>query len=703
MLIGEDNIIWNLYLEGAAEDMITSSLRKMNATPEEISLFLQKENGKILYKPEHVPTLFKWLKSENGNARELPDDYKNYQKYFPNVKLDQFKSYIDWTEKVHAKRDEASYQSRHKDIKDIEIEGQDKENVLADDEDVLILKGDDEHKCVRYGKGYSFCISRPYGGNMYGNYRLSKASTFYFIYFKKIPKEDERHIMVLDRTDNGWEWTFGKNKTKVIEGGWDEVVETFPVLEKYENLFVNKPLTSEEQDYQKKLKNFVLIPTKDKFDKFTYQQRADVLKFGMLIPIDMFESLDKYLRNEWVSVGPKMSDDIYAKLSSSEKDRFTKVREQQLTQREIEDKYDVEISKNNPELFDKHLKPDKELSEKVEKIINKKIKNGVFDGHISIDSKYFSPNLDKLKVVNGDISFDLITSLNLPQLQECSNIVGRSATGLNLPQLQECKSIHVKSATSLNLPKLQKVLDIYADLATSLSLPQLQECGNIKANSATSLSLPQLQHSGYIYANSATSLSLPQLQKSSDIYANSATSLSLPQLQHSGYIKADSATSLSLPQLQKSSDIKADSATSLSLPQLQRSRNIDAKLVTSLSLPQLQQSSSITVNSATSISLPQLQQCGNIKADSTTSLSLPQLQHSAYIKADSATSLSLPQLQKSSGDVFANSAKRIVIPIYMKSRINGVPQDCKIIEPTEKEELNDSTVYDLLKNYLLKS
>ena len=343
MLIGEDKRIWNLYLEGAAEDMITSSLRKLNATTEEISLFLQKENGKILYKPEHVPTLFKWLKSENGNARELPDDYKNYQKYFPNVKLDQFKSYIDWTEKVHAKRDEASYQSRHKDIKDIEIEGQDKENVLADDEDVLILKGDDEHKCVRYGKGYSFCISRSGGGNMYGTYRLSKASTFYFIYFKKIPKEDERHIMVLDRTNEGWEWTFGKNVTQVIEGGWDEVVETFPVLAKYENLFVNKPLTDEEKDYQEQLSEFVDSPTKDKFNNFTYQQKADVLKFGMRISLDVFESLDKYLRNEWVSVGPKMSDDIYQKLSSSEKDRFTKVREQQLTQREIEDKYDCAL------------------------------------------------------------------------------------------------------------------------------------------------------------------------------------------------------------------------------------------------------------------------------------------------------------------------------------------------------------------------
>jgi hypothetical protein len=78
------------------------------------------------------------------------------------------------------------------------------------------------------------------------------------------------------------------------------------------------------------------------------------------------------------------------------------------------------------------------------------------------------------------------------------------------------------------------------------------------------------------------------------------------------------------------------------------------------------------------------------------------LQKSGDISARSATSLSLPQLQQS-GDINANSAKRIVIPIVIKSNLQHVPQDCKIIEPTEKEELNDSTVYDLLKNYLLTS
>jgi len=58
---------------------------------------------------------------------------------------------------------------------------------------------------------------------------------------------------------------------------------------------------------------------------------------------------------------------------------------------------------------------------------------------------------------------------------------------------------------------------------------------------------------------------------------------------------------------------------------------------------------------------------------------------------------------ENSGYIYAKSAKRIVIPMVIKSNLQDVPEDCKIIEPTEKEELNDSTVYDLMKNYLLTS
>lgn len=466
----DDLRIYQLYLEGAAEDMVTSSLTKLQAPQDVIQFFLQKENGKLVFKPEHVPTLYSWIKDQQADKRTLVDDYRSYQKFFQNIPLNHFKTYLEWTEKVHAKRDESEYQSRNKDLKDIDISGEDKENVLANDDDVLILKGDDEHKCVRYGRGYSFCISRGGGGNMYGTYRLAKSSTFYFIFFKKIPKEDERHVMVLDRTADGWEWTFGTNKTKVVHGGWKEIIKSFPVLVKYEKLFTNKPLTNEEKEYQDKLRAFVQSPSLEKFKQFSYKEKADVLKFGMLIPLDLFQSLDKYLRNEWVSVGPKMSDGIYKLLNDKERERFAIVRKQQLTLRKPEDKFDVEICENDPELFKKHLRRDKKLCEEQEKQIHKLIVNGVCEQDIRITSKYFFPNLDDLKEARGDIYANLAQTISLPQLTKSGDIIANLAQTVSLPQLTKSKYIGANSAQTVSLPQLIESGNIYADSAKKIKI-----------------------------------------------------------------------------------------------------------------------------------------------------------------------------------------------------------------------------------------
>lgn len=84
----------------------------------------------------------------------------------------------------------------------------------------------------------------------------------------------------------------------------------------------------------------------------------------MLIPLDLFQALDKNLRNDWIQVGPKMSDEIYTILTPSESDQFKKVRTLQLAQKEIEDTWDKEIVFNTPSLYKKHIEPHEERSKK---------------------------------------------------------------------------------------------------------------------------------------------------------------------------------------------------------------------------------------------------------------------------------------------------------------------------------------------------
>lgn len=648
MLIDSQNI-WHLYLEGAAEDMMNNILRKNNVPQELHDLFLTKENNKLVFKTDDVPLLYKWIQNENADTRTLKDDYKNYQKFFGNTPLTNFTSYLDFTEKVHAKRDEADYLNRHKNVGNIELEGSDKENIIENNDEILILKGDDEHKCVKYGKGYSFCISRGGGGNMYGNYRLSKASTFYFIFFKNIPKEDERHIMVLDRTANGWEWTFGKNQTKVVQGGWDEIVAQFPILAKYQDKFVNKPLTSEEEKYQRKLLEFTRKPSKDNFDKFTYQNKADSLKFGMKLPIDLFESLDKYLRNEWISVGPKMTEEIFKLLTDSEKNRLLKVKEQQLLQREPQDIYDIEICKNNQELYKKYLEQDEMQSMAYNWKINE-ISVGKYQVG-KIDVKYFLPSkLNEIQEIYNSLELPyFIGDLNLPNLISVSGEIRlRECNSVNLPKLKYCKELDAFS-NKINIPNLIETEKISID-QVNINFPNLKKCKHIYMFNAVNVSLPEL-----IEGN-------PVLIFSEKSYIKK---LYVPKLKILGGIQNGTFDTLDFPEVEKTLATLHITSKNIKFPKLENSHVLIFRKTSNINLPKLKAADQLFFNDAIEINIP--------------------------------------KLQKSKFVIVGSSTKKIKISSVARKFLKNVPEDCRIIEVSDEQELNDSIIYDLVKSFLLKS
>ena len=70
-------------------------------------------------------------------------------------------------------------------------------NLLYNQNNVRIYLGKDKKSCIRYGNGYSFCISARGKDNMYGHYRITKKGTPYFIFNDNLPKEDPEHVLVL--------------------------------------------------------------------------------------------------------------------------------------------------------------------------------------------------------------------------------------------------------------------------------------------------------------------------------------------------------------------------------------------------------------------------------------------------------------------------------------------------------------------------
>jgi YD repeat-containing protein len=271
--------------------------------------------------------------SNESDEQTIRSYLKNFEKYKNGIqKKDpfQYTSFMEFEQAVDAAKGKSEFKKRN-----LADKGKPKEFVnkqeesseaIADDEDVTIFKGDEEHKCVKYGKGYSFCISRPLGGNMFGSYRLQKASTFYFVFFKKVPKSDPKHIMVLDRTDNGWEWTFADNDTVQIPGGFGEVVKNFPVLEKYKKLFENIPLSDKEREILEIIKRFNKKQSLEIFQNVDYETKVQLIKSGIKLNDDIFKTLDKNLRNDYISVGGNVTTYQADNLSDSEISRYRNVR-----------------------------------------------------------------------------------------------------------------------------------------------------------------------------------------------------------------------------------------------------------------------------------------------------------------------------------------------------------------------------------------
>lgn len=275
---------------------------------------------------------FRRFNVDEQTIRQYIKDFETY-KNSPLITIkdpNQYKDFVSFKQNVDAAKNKAAFKKRN--IPNVSDDSPTASEAISleNDADVEIYKGDEEHKCVKYGLGYSFCISRPGGGNMYGSYRLDKASTFYFIYFKKIPKTDPRHILVLDRTNRGWEWTFGDNKTKVIDGGWSELISVFPVLTKYEHLFVNNPLTDKEREYRQEVKEFLKNPSAEKFKTYDYELQVLIAKSGKKMQDDVFKTFDNNLINEYVSVGTDLTKYQVENLNESQVKRYKNVRPQTL-------------------------------------------------------------------------------------------------------------------------------------------------------------------------------------------------------------------------------------------------------------------------------------------------------------------------------------------------------------------------------------
>jgi hypothetical protein len=295
---------------------------------------------------------------DEQTVRLYLDKFEKYKNGIQKKDPFQYKSFEELEQAVDAAEGAANFKKGNKNTSEITAN---QDDIVAEDENVVIYRGDSQDKCILYGNNYTFCISKSAGGNLYSKYRMDKESTFYFIYFKKKPKTANDHIMVLDHTNYGYEWTFVNNDTQKVNGGWNEIIKKYPELAKYENLLSNKKLDDAEQLEVQNIKEFVQTPTLKKFQTFDYSTKIKALKSGINIPDDVYQTLDSTLINEFLSVGPNLTPQQADSLRENQLKWYLKNRNIQVEQ----------LRKNNVYKFNKHDENVPVIKNKIDEDTNK--------------------------------------------------------------------------------------------------------------------------------------------------------------------------------------------------------------------------------------------------------------------------------------------------------------------------------------------
>jgi hypothetical protein len=126
------------------------------------------------------------------------------------------------------------------------------DDILYEDDDVLILNTDTKAKCVMYGRGEKWCITKP-DLNYYNTYRLNYGATPYFVLQKNVKGDEHKFVImnygrsgyaIADRSNAG-NRTGSQNQTM----SWYQIEQELPNLSGLERYFPYREISDDERKY----------------------------------------------------------------------------------------------------------------------------------------------------------------------------------------------------------------------------------------------------------------------------------------------------------------------------------------------------------------------------------------------------------------------------------------------------------------------
>lgn len=203
-----------------------------------------------------------------------------------------------------------------------EVDFKGSQDVVYNKNGLLVLLGDTKPKCIRYGKGYSYCISRTDASNMFFSYRMRlNEPAFYFIFDEDKPKTDIWHAMVVYINKDGQYSVASSKNTGDENMSWDEIVKIQPKLKNVKSLIKHIPLSSQERDdynkYGKKVSD-------DTYKNFTYDEKEKYIGFSHDLSLEQIKDTPKPLLSKYAvtTTGENITPEIEKTLPSADRKKL---------------------------------------------------------------------------------------------------------------------------------------------------------------------------------------------------------------------------------------------------------------------------------------------------------------------------------------------------------------------------------------------
>ena len=203
---------------------------------------------------------------------------------------------------------------------DVDFKGS--EDAIYNENGLLILLGDLKQKCIRYGKGYSWCISRTDTSNIFFSYRMRlNEPVFYFVFDEDKPKEDIYHAMVIYINKGGDYYVATSKNTGDEQMSWSQIEEKQPKLKGLQKLFKHIPLTEEERKDYQRFKNKI---SDEEYDKLNYTDKEKYIGFSHDLTEKQIRITPKELVSKYAvtTVGKNIPKEIEKSLPSSDQKKL---------------------------------------------------------------------------------------------------------------------------------------------------------------------------------------------------------------------------------------------------------------------------------------------------------------------------------------------------------------------------------------------